>query len=487
MTSRPRRARTTISIWSHGRGTLRLTDPRRFGAVLWSPALGRRSGGHAAVAPGRRALRPGADAGSRCTQRCSRRKVAIKSAAAGRARWWSVPATSTPAKRCFAAGIDPRTRCDRLSRPRCDRLLAALRVTLARALDLGGSTLRDFSDAHGAAGAFQAEAGVYGRDGDCRARLCGTVVRRMRAGAALDLFLPVLPAPALSPSKAAHRLLSADVSQPRRRAKAWASMRLPWANRGPRPLTHATTHWPINSMHWPPGGATLSRRVGAARRLPGRERCWSMPPAHAGLDALQRSWPPRSWCWPSWPSSRAASPSCINAIFFADAGRRVLPATPGRTTMCPVELRYQARPAVRAGAAADRNPAARPVAGRTARARRDAWQRLRAGRRATPQAWPQALTAVTQTQRVSTGRAAALGFWSDSHPHDNPPQADDGSVEVPAWRHAVINYPHPLLQRGLVVRRHAGPECHRRRARADAGPAAVGACHRSSCWPPTPA
>ena len=30
----------------------------------------------------------------------------------------------------------------------------------------------------------------------------------------------------------------------------------------------------------------------------------------------------------------------INAIFFADAGRRVLPATPGRTTMCPVELRY---------------------------------------------------------------------------------------------------------------------------------------------------
>ena len=31
----------------------------------------------------------------------------------------------------------------------------------------------------------------------------------------------------------------------------------------------------------------------------------------------------------------------INAIFFADAGRRVLPATPGRTTMCPVELRYE--------------------------------------------------------------------------------------------------------------------------------------------------
>src|SRR5882762_9707985 len=33
----------------------------------------------------------------------------------------------------------------------------------------------------------------------------------------------------------------------------------------------------------------------------------------------------------------------INAIFFADAGRRVLPATPGRTTMCPVELAYNAQ------------------------------------------------------------------------------------------------------------------------------------------------
>ena len=37
------------------------------------------------------------------------------------------------------------------------------------------------------------------------------------------------------------------------------------------------------------------------------------------------------------------------------------------------------------------------------------------------------------------------------HPQDNPPQAPDGTVEVPAWRHALINYPHPLLKRGLVV------------------------------------
>jgi formamidopyrimidine-DNA glycosylase len=76
------------------------------------------------------------------------------------------------------AGIDPRTRCDQLSRPRAERLLAALRLTLARAIELGGSTLRDFKDAHGMSGAFQHEALVYGREGATCAR-CGGTVRRI--------------------------------------------------------------------------------------------------------------------------------------------------------------------------------------------------------------------------------------------------------------------------------------------------------------------
>jgi formamidopyrimidine-DNA glycosylase len=49
---------------------------------------------------------------------------------------------------------------------------------LARAIELGGSTLRDFRDAHGAAGAFQAEARVYGREGQPCPR-CGATVRRI--------------------------------------------------------------------------------------------------------------------------------------------------------------------------------------------------------------------------------------------------------------------------------------------------------------------
>ena len=89
----------------------------------------------------------------------------------------------------FEAGIDPRTRSDRLSRPRADRLALAIRSTLARAVELGGSTLRDFRDAHGAAGAFQVQARVYGRAGEDCAR-CGATVRRIVQGGRATFFCP---------------------------------------------------------------------------------------------------------------------------------------------------------------------------------------------------------------------------------------------------------------------------------------------------------
>ena len=58
---------------------------------------------------------------------------------------------------------------------------------------------------------------------------------------------------------------------------------------------------------------------------------------------------------------------------------------------------------------------------------------------------------MTRTKAVSVDTARALGFWDDDAPEDNPPLIAEGLVEVPAWRHAAINYPHPLLKRGLVV------------------------------------
>jgi formamidopyrimidine-DNA glycosylase len=87
----------------------------------------------------------------------------------------------------FDAGIDPRTRSDRISKPRCERLVAAVRSTLGRALALGGSTLRNFSDAHGMAGEFQRQAHVYGRAGEPCAR-CAGVVRRIVQGQRATYF-----------------------------------------------------------------------------------------------------------------------------------------------------------------------------------------------------------------------------------------------------------------------------------------------------------
>ena len=139
----------------------------------------------------------------------------------------------------------------------------------------------------------------------------------------------------------------------------------------------------------------------------------------------------------------------INAIFFADVGRRVLPATPGRTTMCPVELRYEPQLPPRL-ALLPIETRLRGLSLAELRPRDEHWQLVPLDP-AQPQTLVQALAAVTLTQRVDVEQAAALGFWDASQPQDNPPQAADGSVEIPAWRHAVINYPHPLLQRGLVV------------------------------------
>ena len=139
----------------------------------------------------------------------------------------------------------------------------------------------------------------------------------------------------------------------------------------------------------------------------------------------------------------------INAIFFADAGRRVLPATPGRTTMCPVELRYDAEQPARLSLLPVETRL-RGLALADLRGRDEPWQHVPLDA-SDPRSLSQALSAVTRTQRVSVEQATALGFWDPERPDDNPPKGHDGLVEVPAWRHALINYPHPLLERGLVV------------------------------------
>ncbi|MFL6660665.1 MAG: bifunctional DNA-formamidopyrimidine glycosylase/DNA-(apurinic or apyrimidinic site) lyase [Rhizobacter sp.] len=169
------------------RGTLRLTDPRRFGAVVWSPS---RDDGMAAKLLAGLGLEPFDPAfnGAYLHAALQRRRVAVKLALLG----GDIVVGAGNIYACealFAAGIDPRTRSDRISRPRSERLAIAVRDTLARALALGGSTLRDFRDAHGMEGRFQAQARVYGRAGQ-PCNVCGTPIRRVVQGQRATFFCP---------------------------------------------------------------------------------------------------------------------------------------------------------------------------------------------------------------------------------------------------------------------------------------------------------
>jgi formamidopyrimidine-DNA glycosylase len=167
--------------WDHfdlstDRGVLRLTDPRRFGAVVWSCGPHEGAAGKLLAGLGVEPLEAGFT-GALLHERLRRRRLAIKTALLAGDVVVGV-GNIYASEALFIAGIDPRTRCSRLSAARCERLAEAIRGVLTRAVQAGGSTLRDFRDAHGASGAFQLEAGVYGREGLPCGR-CAAPVRRI--------------------------------------------------------------------------------------------------------------------------------------------------------------------------------------------------------------------------------------------------------------------------------------------------------------------
>lgn len=168
-------------------GTLRLTDPRRFGAVVWAPGLDADPAAKLLAALGIEPFDPGFT-GAHLHTALQGRRVAIKTALLG-GRAVVGAGNIYACEALFEAGIDPRTRSDRLSRARCKKLADAVQKTLARALDSGGSTLRNFRDAHGNAGEFQAQARVYGREGQ-PCRRCGQTIRRIVQGQRATFFCP---------------------------------------------------------------------------------------------------------------------------------------------------------------------------------------------------------------------------------------------------------------------------------------------------------
>jgi formamidopyrimidine-DNA glycosylase len=166
-------------------GTLRLTDPRRFGAVVWSAGLDRPPAAPLLARLGHEpfdaALTPALFHQALKARRCAVKQALLAGdIVVGAGNIYASEAL-------FAAAIDPRARCNRISRPRAARLLAAVQQTLARAIALGGSTLRDFRDVHGMAGAFQDQAQVYDRAGQPCPR-CGAAIRRVVQGQRASYF-----------------------------------------------------------------------------------------------------------------------------------------------------------------------------------------------------------------------------------------------------------------------------------------------------------
>jgi hypothetical protein len=139
----------------------------------------------------------------------------------------------------------------------------------------------------------------------------------------------------------------------------------------------------------------------------------------------------------------------INAIFFAGYKRRIMPASAGRTTMCPTELGYDAEvpPCLRLLPIETR---LQPQPLMEWRMVPEKWHRVDLDVN-DPAQLAQAFEKVSEVRRVTIDEARALGFWHDDSPEDNPMMGHDGLIEVPKWRHALINIAHPLLKQGLVI------------------------------------
>ena len=139
----------------------------------------------------------------------------------------------------------------------------------------------------------------------------------------------------------------------------------------------------------------------------------------------------------------------INAIFFAGYGRRIMPASAGRTTMCPTELGYDGaiEPCLRLLPIETRLQASGVAEWRL---RPGSWVRL-ALNMDDPEQMARTLEKLSEMRSVPLQEARALGFWSDEADGAGLTPDADGMVQVPAWRHAIVNLPHPLLKRGLVV------------------------------------
>lgn len=165
---------------------LRYHDPRRFGAMLWSPRTVRDHPLLAALGP--EPLSP--EFTPQYLFRVTRSRSAAIKLALMDSRVVVGVGNIYANESLFRAGIRPTTRARRLSLARLTRLVDAVRATLDDAIAKGGSTLRDYVDSDGESGRFQLEYYVYGRAGE-PCRVCRSIIRTVRLGGRATTYCPM--------------------------------------------------------------------------------------------------------------------------------------------------------------------------------------------------------------------------------------------------------------------------------------------------------
>jgi len=139
----------------------------------------------------------------------------------------------------------------------------------------------------------------------------------------------------------------------------------------------------------------------------------------------------------------------INAIFFAGYGKRIVPSSAGRTTMCPTELMYDETlpPSIRLLPIETR-----ASAGSTSdfKLQGHVWT-VYPLNVTSADGMMEAFNQVSMTKRVSIDEAKSYGLYDEDDPDAGLSVGEDGLVEISLWRHAIVNFPHPLLKEGLVI------------------------------------
>lgn len=137
----------------------------------------------------------------------------------------------------------------------------------------------------------------------------------------------------------------------------------------------------------------------------------------------------------------------INSIFFSEYGQRILPSDAGRTTMCPTELFFDRDSKLSYIRLLPIETRLKDVALADYKKMPGHWVELPLITNSAAD-MAQAMATITQTKRVAFNQAVALGFDKATLERSRD---EDGYVAIPAWRHALISFPHPLLTRGLCI------------------------------------